>query len=100
MSRLYTVLVDHSCCEIPQELDSWLKGLWNKPLLNVFALLTDYCLGMACNRRLKDDYQKIETQGCLDKEPFIMRIMLWEKTSQEWTEVKMRRGKLNWIGHA
>ena len=82
MSRLYTVLVDHSCCEIPRELDSWLKGLWNKPLLNVFALLTDYCLGMACNRRLTDDYQKIETQGCLDKEPFTMRNMLWERTSR------------------
>ena len=92
--------VDHSYCEIPRELDSRLKGLWNKPLLNMFALLTNYCFGMACNRRLKDDYQKIETQGCLDKEPFIMRIMLWEKTSQERTEVTIRGRKLTWIGHA
>ena len=97
MSRLYTVLVDHSCCEIPRELDSWLKGLWNKPLLNLFALLTDYCFGMAYNRRLKGDYQKIETQGCLDKEPFITGIMMLEKTSQERTKVTIRRRKLNWI---
>ena len=94
------MLVDHSYCEIPRELDSWLKGLWNKPLLNVFALLTNYCFGMAYNRRLKDDYQEIETRGCFDKEPFIMRIMLWEKTSQERTEVTIRGRKLNWIGHA
>ena len=99
MSRLYTVLVDHSRCEIPRELDSWLKGLWNKPLLNVFALLTDYCLGMACNRRLKDDYQKTETQGCPDKEPFIMRI-IGGKGQVEWSEVTIRGRKLNWIGHA